>query len=594
MPLDHSTPEPDDTSSNEPQKVKIGKGDGNEPVTVPQGTPYHIKVLKVSEGECDQCGELGPAQYEADEDDPNSPYPPLVYNTQDKRRQKRPSVGMAQHLLNDFIIWIRLGGDYLTRGNTDEVQKYLNQLPDLLKIDCWFGKDTENATKLFQEWSGSLKSDGKIGPLTWKELISFSDAYNLIYQKPYPEPSTPPGEPDLMAVPGLGALDDNPVLLASADPNFIPAAGKVRCAKTYHKASNFSELVQLVRDAEILLESSGVKDRNDRMRALRGIYYGTLWSADYKKEKSIVRNTGFNIYASGAWGTVSQPIDPRPALTCNLFQALQGSQDVTDGGRHVDFGHLIIGIESREFGQTGNIIGTGHSGLEAATWLGDLGGGAAMLSVARIKAPATRAKTRFTGTNFGGSINLEGDVAAYVTGMNTSIAGRPSKPVFSGSAITPIGDILNDYLAPGTTSGGTLWSDRSRHFLTMMGGTFSGTTLTNRAAIITLIKTKIEEFGCYYLVNRLRQQGKLTATTMQSASEYMSGAAEETAAIFVDALRHNVNNPDQKLRAVTDPAPSGKGGIPSRCNIGLQGTRIIEQGREIINKKLRDIYDIAF
>jgi hypothetical protein len=346
----------------------------------------------------------------------------------------------------------------------------------------------------------------------------------------------------------------------------------------------------LVNDAETLLISSGVKDRNDRLRALRGIYYGTLWSSDYQKEKSIVRNTGFNIYASGTWGTISQPIDPRGALACNLFEALQSSQDAVDGTRHVDFGHLIIGIEAREFGQTGNILMTGHSGLEAATWLGDLGGGAAMLAHARITAPSTRARTRFTGTDFGGSINLEGDIAAYVTGMDLAKTTSPSSPQFP-SSVTPIGDILNDYLAPGTT-GGTLWNDRSYHFLTMMGGTFTKKALNNRTAVVDTIKSKIEEFGCYYLVNRLRQQGKLTTATMQTASEYMSGAAQEVSEIFVDALQHNVNHPDQKLRAVTDPAPIGKGPVPSRCNAGILGTSVIEKGKEELQKKLRDLYDI--
>jgi peptidoglycan hydrolase-like protein with peptidoglycan-binding domain len=95
-------------------------------------------------------------------------------------------------------------------------------LPELLKVDCWFGEDTENATKLFQEWTGNLKVDGKIGPSTWKELISFSDAFPLIYNKPYPEPNFPPENSDIMTIAGLGVIDNSPVMIASADPVLYP------------------------------------------------------------------------------------------------------------------------------------------------------------------------------------------------------------------------------------------------------------------------------------------------------------------------------------------------------------------------------------
>ncbi|MBN1760714.1 MAG: peptidoglycan-binding protein, partial [Chitinispirillaceae bacterium] len=238
--------------------LKVAKNKQGEPITIQIGKTYSIKVVSVENGQCDQCGERGPAKYETDEDDPDNPFPPLIYNAPsslEKKRQKRPAVGMAQQLLNDFIVWLRLGGWKLTPGSYDSVAAYLNELPELIKVDCWFGKNTETATKLFQSWHGNLKVDGKIGPKTWKELILFSDAYSLLYDKSYPEPRTPPDAPDLYAVPGLGSPDDSPVLLASNDPLFLPVAdsgtAKVCCAKMYSKAKNFSELVQLVKDAEV-------------------------------------------------------------------------------------------------------------------------------------------------------------------------------------------------------------------------------------------------------------------------------------------------------------------------------------------------------
>src|SRR5690606_13040903 len=167
----------------------------------------------------------------------------------------------------------------------------------------------------------------------------------------------------------------------------------------------------------------------------RGTYSGTVWSAAFSVEKSPATDTAFNVYATGF---PLPPADPRDCLQCNLFEALQASQDVVDGARHVDFGHLIIGLEARFEGEISNITLTGHSGLEAATWLGDLGGGAAMLANSRVTAPSTRAQTRFRGTNFGGSINLEGDVASYVV-ANSAVTNAPSAPTFPAST-SPIAD----------------------------------------------------------------------------------------------------------------------------------------------------------
>ncbi|HEX9618603.1 MAG TPA: OmpA family protein, partial [Polyangiaceae bacterium] len=442
---------------------------------------------------CDDCELLGPAQLEPGEENPDLP-PSL------KQEDRRKAVGLAQILLNDFIAQLRLGEVH--RSGTEDaegLESDLEATPTFIKVDCVFGDETESATKLFQRWHGGIEETGTLDERTWTRLIQTTELFQEFTNRPEPPFPEVAGEVDLTAVAGLA--EPVPILLASTS-DVIPSAG-VRCARTYSRATNFAEFVTLVRDSEVLLQTCGEDTPDDVLGIIRGIFYGTTWSADFLVEKSPVRNTGFNVYATGS---PLPPADPRGCLQCNLFEALRGSQDVVDGPRHVDFGHLIIGLEARFEGQTSNILLTGHSGLEAATWLGDLGGGAAMLANSRASAPSTRARTRFTGSNFGGSINLEGDVASYVV-ARSSVTTSPTAPSFSGSSTSPIADAIESYLAPGT-SGGIEWLNRSRNFLTMVGGTLTGNTLTNRAAVVSTLQTKVEEFGCYYLVNRLRQTGR--------------------------------------------------------------------------------------
>lgn len=119
----------------------------------------------------DECGERGPMTREIDEDNPASGQPPLVWNAPgwlERKRQQRPSVGYAQVLLNQFLADYDGNGDVFVMGNAalDNIRAIL---PHRLKVDCWFGTNTEKATHLFQRAKG-LQSDGKIGPHTWNEL----------------------------------------------------------------------------------------------------------------------------------------------------------------------------------------------------------------------------------------------------------------------------------------------------------------------------------------------------------------------------------------------------------------------------------------
>src|SRR5205814_2330484 len=118
----------------------------------------------------------------------------------------------------------------------------------------------------------------------------------------------------------------------------------------------------------------------------------------------------------------------------------------------------------------------GGTGLEISTWLGDLGGGAGMLAVNRVTAPSTRAVTKFRGLDFGGSPNLEGDIAGY---MASSTTGSLELAIPPGGMIA---DALQTYLSP--VAAGTAWNSRCTNFIQAMGGSFDASNnLSNRTAL---------------------------------------------------------------------------------------------------------------
>ncbi len=356
------------------------------------------------------------------------------------------------------------------------------------------------------------------------------------------------------------------------------------CTTRFRRAHSFPDFINLVREAETRLSAAGYTSVEDRIHVLRGIYYGTPWSADYEEEHSTVRNLGFQVYTAS-----TTPDDPRPHLNCGLFEALRNSQDLIDGRRRVDVGHLFIGLDARRnrIARNVTIPTQGGTGLDISTWLGDLGGGAAMLAYRRVSDPSTSAMNMFRGTDFGGPINLEGDVAGFVVARDTSTT--PSEPAgltFAGSST--IADALADYLLP-TTSGATSseWNNRCRTFMQMKGATLNTSgALTNRTTLISQFKVQIEQFACWYLVNRMRQTGRLSLSILRTASLHISGASEEIATIFVDALNACQSTPGSNLAATgSSPAPSAIGtGSPTACNVAIRTLETAEDARDLLER----------
>jgi len=359
------------------------------------------------------------------------------------------------------------------------------------------------------------------------------------------------------------------------------------CTTRVANARSFRALVDLIRIAETQLIACGVTDVEERLHILRGIYYGTPWSRDFgTSERSHARTQMFNAYTGN-----TQPRYVMECLDCGVVTALGRSQDVVDGHRSLDVGHMLIGMDARRSWVARNVpqpIG-GVPGAEAATWVGDLGGGAARLAVDRTSAP-TSALHYFRGSNYGGSINLEGDVASYAVGVapGAAASGAPRLTIPAGSTIA---DTVEAYLlgAPGPAA---KWNSRAAVFLRALGGTLDASNvLTNRSTVIDYVEGQVETFACWYLVNYLRQHGGIDLHSAEEASHYIVGTSQEMAEIFVSALERSAVRPSTPIAAHGTAPPVTPRSATASCTIALGAARGAQAGGQSIDWVTRQARD---
>ena len=349
------------------------------------------------------------------------------------------------------------------------------------------------------------------------------------------------------------------------------------------RARNFAEYVDKIRDAERILIAAG-QNIEERVTTIRGLYYGTLWSLDFRVEASHVRNTGFFTYTSAL------PIDPRPLLSASQIRDLQDSQSMRDGPRSADVGHIIIGLETRfRLVRTFRFPRQGGTGLEITTWIGDLGGGAARLALHRVRRPTFSVRNIFhnRSSDFGVTDNLEGDIGAYLVASGGTAGGRAT---FAAGGT--LADALQDYFS--TT--GTLWPARAAGFATALGATISGTTITNATTMTSNLADKLEEFACWYAATRYLPNGQITAANANGACSHLRGASEEVASVLVSILSHAIANPADRIQARPPyPAPTPAGASCS-CSL-LAAVRPATGVTEEIERQIwraRDLFNRVF
>jgi hypothetical protein len=289
-------------------------------------------------------------------------------------------------------------------------------------------------------------------------------------------------------------------------------------------------------------------DYEARVRLFRGIYYGTTHSLDFEKRRSGLRNLGFNLYLGG-W----PPADPTPVVGADLVRTLKDASEITHAGRRVDLGHIFVGLEARcrRLTRRLNLPAQGGTGLELATWIGDLGGAAGLLAIARMDAPATRARDLlFSPLTYDLSANLEGDIAAYL------VARRPGNPVGptppDPAAFPTIPDALQHYfLGPNPD-----WPNRHRLFLRMIGGKVTGDRILDKDRLTRAVSSKALAFASFYLVYRLRHLRPLSQTGVREAARHVRGSAAELARIFVETLEQGLAGSSGSPGPCADPDPT--------------------------------------
>jgi len=332
-------------------------------------------------------------------------------------------------------------------------------------------------------------------------------------------------------------------------------------------ATTFAGVVDLIRKAEdALIKKAGQNDPLDRASTLRGVFYGTEWSLDFKVESArsaagaIIRNLGFLNYTGG-----NLPADPRPAFAgTTLFADLQASQSIRDRrlGLGIDLGHVLIGLETRSSTtmRTKPLAGQGGTGVEIVTWLGDLGGGVANLARRRVTDPSTKVEVIFNNasSDYGVTDNLEGDAGGYLVACGMSPGGVP---VYSSGK--GVADAIADYLPLASRA---QWNTRASRFATVLGATVSPRGITNTSIMIDQLTAKLYDFAVWYAATRWIPSGELLGKTAVIACMHMKGAAREVATVFVATLARGIVSSHSPIKAVAPyPAPT----IPGTCDSNL-------------------------
>jgi len=293
-----------------------------------------------------------------------------------------------------------------------------------------------------------------------------------------------------------------------------------------------------------------------RIRAIRGIYYGARHSLDFEKRQSGLRNLGFNLYLQ-SW----PPADPGNLLGAGLLRSLKDSSEVSHAGRALDLGHIFVGLEARCKGRVRLIPLPIHggTGLELATWLGDLGGAAGLLAIRRMDAPKTRAvNLLFSPQHYDLTANLEGDLAGYLVARDRKLGPRVTAP--DGIAFSTMPEAIEDYAATGPADSD--WNRRYSIFVQMIGGLVGPAGITDRQALTRRIQAQTAAFASCYVIYRLRQLKMLTKAALKSVGRQVAGASNELGLIFVDLLQRGIMQGADLSGPVYDPDPQMGSGPP--------------------------------
>lgn len=292
-------------------------------------------------------------------------------------------------------------------------------------------------------------------------------------------------------------------------------------------------LIRLLHEAALRLQQRG-QGPYQRIRTLRGLYYGTSHSLDFERRQSRSRNWGFNLYRQNI-----APPDPTPVLGASLVRALKDSAVVRHQDRWMDAGHILAGLEpwTRLGAARLPLLGQGGTGLELGTWLGDLGGAAGLLVLQRLENPMARAvPLLFPKHTYDLRPDLEGDVARYLVARDPIVKDHVS--LLKSSQFVSVAHALEDYAQKPESD----WADRWRLFARPWGPKRAAPPahLSRRQDLLAWVRKKIQGFTNWYLLDRLQDAGRMSRATLAEAFRHVEGAAAELSELFLSVLEQGL------------------------------------------------------
>lgn len=291
-----------------------------------------------------------------------------------------------------------------------------------------------------------------------------------------------------------GGREDRRSVVLNVQAAAPPSTPANPCAPAVlpNPATIINEYVQLVRCAERAFSSYTPRRM---LSLLRQLYYGNQsWSRTRSRFWENVIPCGLAL------------ADPRPGLGADLADALRASQVVAG----VDIGHVFTGLEAMvcpssttELETPGPNVIVSMPNEEFATWGGDLGSAAAHKTHDEVDLGRTRPWPSYFGTAGAPASyeDLEGDIDSYVIrkGLSGAACGATAGTTLP-SLTSPISQILHDYYTSAPTTLGGTRTNYARCFVQAIGGTVSGSRITNKAALVTPIRNRVESFArTFYL-----------------------------------------------------------------------------------------------
>jgi len=268
------------------------------------------------------------------------------------------------------------------------------------------------------------------------------------------------------------------------------------------QAHNLDEYLFLVRCLETRLHLTAAADTSTAISVLRQIYYGSAaWSGSQ----------------TGIWNFVipDQPwspgTDPTSALHPPLMTALQASQ-VVEG---TDIGHILTGIDAMLHPQL-VVLRRGPIGLQTdlaneewATWAGDVGSAAAEWSMdVYMGTPPSSTNLDAFFRRFAGDSDLTGDIDAFALRAGGGGAATPPAQLMRTISLTgPLSNALLQYFRITSSGLGAARGRSARNLVEAYGGVITGSTLTNRAALVARLRPSVDEFARMFAIRLLLGPG---------------------------------------------------------------------------------------